>query len=71
MPCGGDVPLERTNHAACAINGEKLFIFGGFYTSNLRFNDVYFLRTTDFKIYNTSQINLIPFIKKFYSFNMK
>lgn len=48
IQCGGDVPLERTNHAACAINQDKLFIFGGFYTSNLRFNDVYILKTTDF-----------------------
>lgn len=48
VQCGGDVPLERTNHAACAISTDKLFIFGGFYTSNLRFNDVYMLKTTDF-----------------------
>jgi len=46
IPCGGDVPLERSNHAACAIGADKLFIFGGFYTSNLRFNDVYILKTS-------------------------
>jgi len=48
VQCGGDIPLERTNHCACAISAEKLFVFGGFYTSNLRFNDVYILKTTDF-----------------------
>jgi len=41
--------MERTNHAACAITGDRLFIFGGYYTSNLRFNDVFMLKTTDYK----------------------
>ena len=56
VPCGGDNPLERTNHAACAISQDKLFIFGGFYTSNLRFNDVYILKTSN--ISNISKFNV-------------
>lgn len=60
VQCGGDVPLERTNHAACAISQEKLFIFGGFYTSNLRFNDVYILKTSTFLIQPTSTGNSPP-----------
>lgn len=40
--------MPRTNHAACAVGNDKLLIFGGFYTSNLRFNDTYILRTNNF-----------------------
>lgn len=50
VPCGGDAPLPRTKHAACAISQDKLFIFGGHYTSTLRFNDAYILRTSNNKI---------------------
>jgi len=46
--CQGDIPLPRTNHAACAIGNDKLFIFGGYYTSNLRFNDVYILKLPEY-----------------------
>nr|SYZ35238.1 PtDNAH9b [Paramecium tetraurelia] len=49
VQCSGDPPLPRTNHAACAITPEKMLIFGGFYTSNLRFNDTFILRTTNFQ----------------------
>ena len=46
VTCGGEVPLPRTNHAACAISNDKLFIFGGYFTSSLRFNDAYILKTS-------------------------
>ena len=46
VTCGGEVPLPRTNHAACAISNDKLFIFGGYSTSSLRFNDAYILKTS-------------------------
>ena len=44
--CTGDIPLERAHHAACAISAEKMLIFGGYYTSKLRFNDTYILKTS-------------------------
>lgn len=44
--CTGDVPMERAHHAACAVSAEKLLIFGGMYTSHLRFNDTYMLKTS-------------------------
>lgn len=45
--CQGDIPQPRTQHAACAISQDKLFVFGGYYTSNLRFNDVYILKVPE------------------------
>jgi len=41
--CTGDLPLARCNHSACEIGKNKMLIFGGFFTSKQRFNDVYIL----------------------------
>jgi len=52
LACSGDVPLPRCYHAACAISLDKMLIFGGSFTSNLRFNDTYILKTSkDFFIF--------------------
>lgn len=42
----GDPPKPRTGHTACAIGLDKMLVFGGYYTSNLRFNDTYMLKTS-------------------------
>lgn len=42
---GEEIPLPRTNHAACKIGKNEMFVFGGFYTSKKRFNDVHILKT--------------------------
>jgi Galactose oxidase, central domain len=43
--CEGDeIPLPRTNHAACKIGKNEMFVFGGYYTSKKRFNDVHILK---------------------------
>jgi len=43
--CEGDeIPLPRTNHAACKISKSEMFVFGGYYTSKKRFNDVHILK---------------------------
>lgn len=42
---GEEIPLPRTNHAACKISKNEMFVFGGYYTSKKRFNDVHVLRT--------------------------
>lgn len=42
--CSGDVPLGRAFHSACKVQEDKMFIFGGCYTSNERYNDTYFLK---------------------------
>ena len=39
----GDIPLPRAHHSACAIKGDRLFIFGGYYSSKQRLNDAYIL----------------------------
>lgn len=39
----GDQPLPRTQHATCEIPGDRLLVFGGYYSSSKRFNDVYIL----------------------------
>lgn len=49
MTCSGDVPLPRCYHATCAISADKMLVFGGSYTSNLRFNDTYILKTNSFQ----------------------
>ena len=42
--CEGDeIPLPRSNHAACRIGKMQMFIFGGLFSSNQRFNDVHLL----------------------------
>ena len=41
---GEEVPLPRSNHAACKIGKLKMFIFGGLYSSNQRLNDVHILK---------------------------
>lgn len=43
-PCTGDVPMPRAYHSACKVGEDKIFIFGGCYTSNLRYNDTFFLK---------------------------
>lgn len=43
---GEEIPLPRTNHAACKIGKNEMFVFGGFYTSKKRFNDVHILKTS-------------------------
>jgi len=47
--CSGDAPYPRTNHAACAIDTDKLLVFGGYYTSSARFNDTFILKTTNWQ----------------------
>lgn len=42
---GEEVPMPRTNHSACKISKNEMFVFGGYYTSKKRFNDVHILRT--------------------------
>jgi hypothetical protein len=42
---GEEIPLPRTNHAACKISKNEMFVFGGYYTSKKRFNDVHILKT--------------------------
>jgi hypothetical protein len=43
--CEGDeIPLPRTNHSACKIGKNEMFVFGGYYTSKKRFNDVHILK---------------------------
>lgn len=45
ITCEGDqIPLARSNHAACRIGGNMMFVFGGLYQSNQRFNDVHILK---------------------------
>ena len=39
----GDLPLPRTHHAACDLPKDRLFIFGGYFSSTQRFNDIYIL----------------------------
>lgn len=59
--CEGDeVPLPRTNHAACKLGKDKsneMFVFGGYYTSHKRFNDVHILRIGNSKIYFLSSLD--------------
>lgn len=40
----GEVPMPRTHHAACHIGNQRMFVFGGLYSSKKRFNDVHILR---------------------------
>lgn len=42
--CSGEVPMPRAYHTACKVQEDKIFIFGGCYTSNLRYNDCFFLK---------------------------
>ena len=39
----GDQPCPRTNHAACEIPGDRLFVFGGYFTPQKRLNDCHML----------------------------
>ena len=41
----GDIPLPRCHHSACEISKGEMLIFGGYHTSNRRFNDSYILKT--------------------------
>ena len=36
--------MPRAYHAACKTNDDRLFIFGGCYTSNLRYNDCFYMK---------------------------
>jgi hypothetical protein len=42
--CTGDIPMPRAYHSACKVGEDKMFIFGGCYTSNLRYNDTFYLK---------------------------
>lgn len=42
--CTGDAPMPRAYHSACKVGEDKIFVFGGCYTSNLRYNDTFFLK---------------------------
>ena len=46
--CSGDTPPARTNHRACAMPGDGMFIFGGHFTNTQRLNDAYCLDTKNF-----------------------
>lgn len=51
IDCEGDeIPLPRTNHSACKISKNEMFVFGGYYTSKKRFNDCHILVTSSGKI---------------------
>lgn len=41
---GEEIPMPRTNHAACDIGDLRMFVFGGLYCSKYRFNDVHILQ---------------------------
>lgn len=43
--------MPRTNHSACAIQNNEMLIFGGQYTSKLRFNDAFILKTSNWTWY--------------------
>ena len=42
----GDIPLKRACHTACALNADRMFVFGGYYDNKTRLNDVCFLQLT-------------------------
>ena len=44
LDCKGDIPLKRACHAACALNADRMFMFGGYYDNKVRLNDVCFLQ---------------------------
>lgn len=48
--CTGDIPMPRAYHSACKVGEDRIFIFGGCYTSNLRYNDTFFLKLRIFFI---------------------
>lgn len=39
----GELPPERSQHTALAMPGDKLFVFGGHHTPQVRLNDVWIL----------------------------
>ncbi|OMJ82808.1 hypothetical protein SteCoe_16405 [Stentor coeruleus] len=39
----GDAPLPRAHHASCDLPKDRLLIFGGYFSSTQRFNDVFIL----------------------------
>lgn len=57
--CTGDVPMPRAYHTACKVQEDKIFIFGGCYTSNLRYNDVFFLKLRTY-IFKHSELPMEP-----------
>jgi len=40
----GQPPLPRTNHAACAISNDEMLVFGGYFSTTQRFNDVFIFK---------------------------
>ena len=48
--CLGDIPFSRAYHSACKVGEDRMFIFGGCYTSNERYNDTYYLKLRTFFI---------------------
>lgn len=49
--CLGDVPFPRAYHAACKVGEDRMFVFGGCYTSNERYNDTFYLKLPMFQWY--------------------
>lgn len=48
--CSGDIPMPRAYHSACKVGEDRIFIFGGCYTSNLRYNDTFYLKLRTCKL---------------------
>lgn len=41
---GEEIPQARTNHSATKLSGNEMFVFGGYFSSKQRFNDVHILK---------------------------
>lgn len=48
---GDEIPLPRSNHSAVKISENEMFVFGGYYSSKQRFNDVHILKIGNCKYY--------------------
>jgi len=46
---GDEKPLARTQHTAIATPDNRIFIFGGHHTPQVRLNDTWFLNCKDFE----------------------
>jgi hypothetical protein len=72
ITCDGDeIPMPRSNHAACKIDNTNMFVFGGLYSSNQRFNDVHILKCTPgckFCLFFSSAFYICDSMKDFYLF---
>lgn len=54
---GNEIPMPRSNHAATKIDNVSMFVFGGLYSSNQRFNDVHILKCTPGRKFLTSDLS--------------